>query len=285
MKIGIIGAGVIGLATGGVLGDKHEVSYYDPFKREFSNSLSYVARNAEVVFSCVPTPMKPSGEMDYSMIGDSLDKLSSEVENVGRDPKDLIAVIRSTAVPGTSDELSNGVPFEVAYNPEFLREKYAEEDMRNTDRVVIGSNNGKVRKKIKNMYREVFPNANYVLTDTKTAEMIKYSANVMLALQISGACELYRICQADGIDYDVVKNAMLLDERIGRNIDVPGHDGKLGFGGKCFPKDLKALIHHSHEIGVEPNLLEEVWKSNLEIRGEEDWQEIKGATTGNNYSQ
>lgn len=282
MKIGIIGAGIVGGATGKVLSKVHEVSYYDKYKKQF-NSIEDIAKNSEICFICVPTPMKPGGEMDYSAISNSLDFLLENVQKSERHPKDIITVIRSTAVSGTTDLLSSHYPFRFAFNPEFLREKSAEEDMRQTKRVVIGANEQEVRDKLVNMYKEVFPNAKYLCVNIKTAEMVKYAANVTLAAQIAVANEIYGICDCVGVDYDTVKNIILEDDRIGKNIDVPGPDGDFGFGGKCFPKDLNALIHLANEHHYPAYLLREIWRSNLERRNNHDWVSITGATTYNNF--
>lgn len=287
MKIGIIGAGVVGSATGRALSLAHEILYYDKFKKPYNlqSNIDEIGREAEMVFVCVPTPMKPSGEMDYSAIYGSLDELAQSVEKTSRNSRDLISIIKSTAVSGTTDRLSAKYPFKFAFNPEFLREKHAEEDMMNTNRVVIGANDYEVAEKIVHMYKEVFPNAKYEVFDIKTAEMIKYAANVMLAGQIALANEISQICVALGIQYDAVKNSILHDERIARNINVPGPDGKMGFGGKCFPKDLNALIYLARENHLRPYLLEEIWRSNLATRRDRDWLEIKGATTQKDFTQ
>ena len=287
MKIGVIGAGIVGGATGKIISLKHEVLYYDKYKALYNNNenLKNLAQNAEIIFICVPTPMKPSGEMDYSAIHNSLDSLLQEVNAVGRNPEEIIVVIRSTAVSGTTDSLAKKYPFKFAFNPEFLREKHAEEDMRNINRVVVGANEPEVSEKIVRMYKEIFPDAKYELFNIKTAEMIKYAANVTLASQIAIANELYSICYALGIDYSAVRNSILHDSRIGNNTQVPGHDGDFGFGGKCFPKDLNALIHLARENHLRPYLLEEVWRLNLNVRKNKDWLDIKGATTINNFDK
>ena len=105
----------------------------------------------------------------------------------------------------------------------------------------------------------------------------------MLTGQIALANELYQICQKVGIDYNIIKNTLLLDERIAKNINVPGHDGDLGFGGKCFPKDLNALIYLAREKMYRPYLLEEIWRSNERVRKDKDWLNITGATSGNSF--
>lgn len=284
MNIGIIGVGVVGGSTGKVLATKHRVMYYDKFKDKYKD-ISKIAREAEIVFTCVPTPMKPSGEMDYSAIHNSLEYLLDNVRKISRNPRDIINVIRSTAVSGTTDRFAEQYPFRFAFNPEFLREKTAEEDMKNTDRVVIGANSPDVHEKIMDMYKEVFPNANYFSTDIRTAEMIKYAANVTLAAQTMIANEIHQICDVSGVDYSKVRNIISHDKRIGTNTQVPGPDGDLGFGGKCFPKDLNAFIHLARDNGYDPHLLTEVWRSNLKVREYHDWLDIKGATTGNGFDE
>ena len=282
MKIGIIGVGVVGGATARVLGKAHQLYLYDKYKQPHNSpsKLESLAESSETVFVCVPTPMKPSGEIDYSAIYSSINQLQEEASK-RRKPEEILVVIRSTAVSGTTDDLAEKYPFKFAFNPEFLREKSALEDMQNTDRVVIGANEDDSVKKMLSIYKPLFPDAEYIVVNRKTAEMIKYAANVILASQVAIANEIYRICHGVGVDYNTVKNAILHDPRIGRNIDVPGPDGDFGFGGKCFPKDLRALIYLAREHMVEPNLLAEVWRSNIDVRQKKDWLDIPGATSGN----
>lgn len=277
MNIGFIGMGFVGGTTAKVLGEKHNILPYDKFKEPYNKVENFekLARDAEVVFVAVPTPMKHSGEMDYSAIFNSLDNLKVYTSKYNTNP---YVIIRSTAVSGTTDSLEKKYPYKFGFNPEFLREKNAFEDMKNTNRIIIGSNYPEVQEKVKLLYMEIFPNVKYILTDNKTAEMIKYSANVTLASQVAIANELYQICQKMDIDYNIVKNTILLDDRIGRNIDVPGPDGELGFGGKCFPKDLNALIYLARENYYRPYLFEEVWRLNERLRKNKDWEKIPGAT-------
>ncbi|MCK9596978.1 nucleotide sugar dehydrogenase [Candidatus Pacearchaeota archaeon] len=285
MKIGVMGVGIVGSSTAKVLEKKHEIFLYDKFKPEYSSekNLKNLIKDSEVVFICVPTPMKVTGEIDYSSVYNSMEQITEEVKKINRNPSDLLIIIRSTAVSGTTDNLSKKYPFRFAFNPEFLREKQAVEDMEKTDRIVIGVNDEKSKTQLLDIYKPLFPNARYVIVTRKEAEMIKYAANVTLASQIAIANEIYQICKATGVNYDVVKDAILLDKRIGNNINVPGHDGDFGFGGKCFPKDLKALIRLSQEYEYDPYLLQEVWRTNEKVRKNKDWLNIKGATSKNNY--
>lgn len=281
----MIGMGMVGGATAQVLGRIHKIHPYDKYKKDAEGKLKYNdlegLKNSEVIFLCVPTPMKPSGEIDYSPIHNSLDFLKSLTEGKSKP----LVIVKSTAVSGTTDKLAEKYPFMFAFNPEFLREKHALKDMENTDRVIIGANEPEVGKKVLEVYKPVFPNARYIIVDRKTAEMIKYAANVFLASQIAIANELYDVCNAVGVDYDLVKEAILLDERIGRNIDVPGPDRNRGFGGKCFPKDLNALIYLARERMYRPYLLEEVWRLNERVRKNKDWFDIPGATSMNSFGE
>ncbi|MDD5012089.1 MAG: hypothetical protein PHQ66_00355 [Candidatus Nanoarchaeia archaeon] len=285
MKIGVVGVGIVGGATAKVLEKKHDIYLYDKFKPEYNSekNLEKLIINSEVIFICVPTPMKVTGEIDYSSIYSSMNQLNKEIKKVERNPEDILITVRSTAVSGTTDRLAKEYPFRFAFNPEFLREKYSVEDMEKTDRVVIGANDEKSRDQLREVYESLFPDAKYVMVTRKEAEMIKYAANVTLAAQIAIANEIYQICSAAGVNYNTVKEAILLDKRIGSNIDVPGPDGDFGFGGKCFPKDLKALIRLSQEEEYDPYLLQEVWRTNEKLRKDKDWLNITGATAKNNY--
>jgi UDPglucose 6-dehydrogenase len=276
MKIGTIGMGFVGETTAEVLGKTHEILPYDKYKPKYQDPSKL--REAELVFISVPTPMKPSGEIDYSAIHDSLETLVGVVGDKSEKP---LVVLRSTAVPGTTDRLESDYPFNFVFTPEFLRERCALEDMLNLDRVVIGANREEDYEMVAAVYKSLFPDAEYLHVDARTAEMIKYSSNVMLLGQIALANEIYQICTSLSVDYDIIKNALLMDRRIARNIDVPGPDGDLGFGGKCFPKDLNALIYLAREYGYNPHLLEEIWRSNNEWRKNKDWLNIPGATSGN----
>ncbi|MAH49345.1 hypothetical protein CMI37_26195 [Candidatus Pacearchaeota archaeon] len=278
MKIGIIGMGFVGGTTAQVLGLNHEILPYDKYKEEYQNIS--LLKQAEVIFICVPTPMKSNGEIDYSPIHDSMGKVNNLFQSETNKP--LIA-IRSTAVSGTTEKLEEKYPFHCVFNPEFLRQESAIKDMLNTNRIVIGANRQEDFEKLESVYKPLFPNAEYISVDTKTAEMIKYSANVMLIGQTAIANELYQICQALNVDYETVKNTILLDSRIGKNINVPGHDGDLGFGGKCFPKDLNALIYLARENMYRPYLLEEIWRLNERVRKNKDWLDIKGATSSKTF--
>jgi len=283
MKLGIFGVGFVGGATAHVFKKAHDLYLYDKFKEPHNTqeNLSSLVRNSEVIFICVPTPMKPSGEMDYSAIYNSIDSIQEESAKQGKDTSKTIIVIRSTAVSGTTDKLAEKYKFKFAFNPEFLVEKTAIQDMENTDRVVLGVSEESTKEKLSALYKALFPNAKYTFVDRKTAEMIKYCANVMLTGQIALANELHQICNHANVDYNTIKETILQDKRIGRNLDVPGPDGDVGFGGKCFPKDLNALMYLAREYGYRPHLLESIWSLNERVRTDKNWLDIPGATTEN----
>ena len=283
MKIGIMGVGVVGGTTSEVLRESHEIFLYDKYKEPYNSkeSIKKLAENSEIIFMCVSTPMKHSGEIDYSPIHNSLDLLSKEIKKDNRTLENIFVVIRSTAVSGSTDKFAKNYPFRFVFNPEFLREKYALEDMRNEKRIVIGANTKEDFELMAKVYKPIFLDAKYISVDRKTAEMIKYSANVILTGQVALANEIYQICNKIGVDYNAVKKTILLDERIGKNIEVPGPDGDFGFGGKCFPKDLNALIYLARENMYRPYLLEEIWRLNEKVRKNKDWLNIEGATSEN----
>lgn len=280
MKLGFIGMGFVGGTTAKALEKVHEIFPYDKYKKEYQNK--EILKEAETIFICVPTPPKLRGEIDLSAIYDSV-KILSEITKDNK-TKPLV-VIRSTVIPGTTNKLEEEYPFNFVSNPEFLRQKHALDDMLNTNRIIIGANREKDYKKVESIYKPVFPDASYICVDRKTAEMIKYASNAMLVGQIALANEIYQICDASGVNYNDVKTTLLMDNRIARNIDVPGPDGDFGFGGKCFPKDLNALIYLAREHTYRSYLFEEIWRLNEKVRKNKDWLKIPRATSENNYKK
>ncbi len=279
-QIGIIGFGVLGKALKVIFEPKFKITIYDKYKKRYPN-LTNLIKKSTVVFVAVPTPMKKSGEIDLSYVKEVLSHLSKGVK---KEKKKIIVVLRSTIIPGTTDLFQKKYKnLKLVFNPEFLTEKNLLSNLKNTNRVVIGSNNKVSKKVVKSIYKQIFPKATYFLTNSKTAELIKYASNIMLASQIITANEIYQVSKKLGLNYKKIKNNLLLDKRIGTNITVPGNDGKLGFGGKCFPKDLNAFIVFSKKIGYNSELLNQIWKTNLKLRKEKDWEKIKGATSKNRF--
>lgn len=241
--IGIIGYGVVGKAFANVFKDKVKFLVYDKYIPEYRNLQKVIDRCA-AVFIAVPTPMNQNGSIDISCVEDVLKRISMTVKTGGTRKRNPVVVLRSTIVPGTTRDLQKEFSaLRLVFNPEFLSERNSMADMERTDRVIIG---GQPRdcKKVEEIYRQVFPQARYIITDTTTAEMIKYAANVTLAGQVMIANELFQICRKLGLDWAFIRNAVILDPLIGRNTKVPGPDGDRGFGGKCVISDTSILTRN-----------------------------------------
>lgn len=283
MKIGMIGMGFVGGTTAKVMEEKHEILPYDRYKEPYNDEkhLVNLVKNADVAFLCVPTPMELSGEINLEPMHYSLQKLEETSNTLGRDPNDLLITVRSTAVSGTTDSFAEKYPFPFAFNPEFLREKHAFEDMKNTSYIVLGVEDKLSERKLIDVYKPLFPNAEIIVTNRRTAEMAKYANNARLASMVMVDNDIYGVCDVLGVDYKVIQGILSKDSRNGRVMDVPGPDGDRGFGGKCFPKDLNALIYLARENGYRANLLSEVMRSNLDVRQNRDWEDIPGATSAN----
>jgi len=256
MKIGIMGLGFVGGATKEVFQTKHNVVGYDPIKEGYKDPS--VLKDTEVTFICVPTPMKEDGSADISYV-------TSACETIKNIDSNIIACIKSTVPPGTSDSLEKKLDMRIGHNPEFLRERYAIRDLWASDRIIIGGT-WDVRRKIKEVYKPLFPDVIYKELTNKEAEMVKHTTNAFLASQVGFANEIYNICNKLGIDYNNVKETIYLDKRLGRHIDVPGTDDKLGFGGHCLPKDLNGLISYAKQNNYNPTLLNELWRFNKRQR-------------------
>ena len=271
MKIGIVGCGVVGNATASVFKPYHEIFIYDKYKEGHLN-LYDVVYNSEVIFISVPTPFYLSGRMDTSALEETFKSISEKIKT-----DDKILCVKSTAVPDYLDLLKEKYAKEhlyVAYSPEFLTEKNPVEDFRKSDRIIIGTDNHDVFKKIREVHIEADFTCPILQVDIKTASMIKYTSNAFLSTKVTFANEIYHICQRLGINYEKVIEVLLMDKRIGNShFGVPGHDGDLGFGGKCFPKDLSSLAYMSNEHGHHPDFLREVWRSNLKWRKKIDWSD------------
>lgn len=277
--LGIIGYGIVGQALSygfsqpGIK-DQYEIRYYDKYKE--TEILEDVIKNSEFIFICLPTPMKEDESgIDLSIIEESIAEITKLTDNT-----DKIIVIKSTVAPGTTASLEKKYPkSNFAFNPEFLTEANYLEDFVNADRNIVGANNDLTSRRVVALYRQRFPRTKIFQTDTTTAEMVKYMANAYLSTKVIFANEMYEICQALGIKYEEVKSMVTGDHRIfDSHLDVTT---ARGFGGKCFPKDIVALIGRAKDLKVYPKLLETVWDINKKIRKVNDWEEIPFVISGN----
>lgn len=239
---------------------------------------------SNIYFVCLPTPMMESGECDTSIVEKTLSELS---KISGR----RIAVIKSTVPPGSTErwnKMVEGTGLRVVFNPEFLREATALDDMRNQNRIVLGGPRPDINK-VKQLFETAFPNVPIIKTSSTTAEMVKYVTNIHLAVKVSLANEFYQICEAldkkgANIDYDKVIEYATIDERLGKSHwKVPGPmpaddtgEPAFGFGGSCFVKDLNALVYVAQALGLDPKVMTGAWQKNLEVRSQRDWEKLVG---------
>lgn len=283
-KIGVIGNGFVGSALiSGFTLHVDDILIYDKDIRRSTHTLDEIVKNCSVVFVSVPTPMFESGECDLSIVYNAIDEYHKTRNALNKSERidDQVVVIRSTIVPGTMEKISEKYPdVDFVFNPEFLTERRARLDFINASRIVLGGNKESSLKIVESVYRIRFPHIPIVKTDFATAQLIKYMANCFFATKVSFMNEMYQVCSAIGGDWNTAVTGLMLDGRIGNShIDVPGHDGDFGFGGKCFPKDINALIKRCEEIGVEPTVLKGAWEKNKEVRKNLDWYDIPGAVT------
>lgn len=287
-KIAVMGVGYVGLVTGtclaemgneviGVDIDKDRVKklnngvipIYEQGLEElvkenrkqkrlsFTTDTAKAIKWAEVVFIAVGTPSLPDG-------GVNLEYVKSAAEMIGKSMNGYKVIINKSTVPiGTGETVERTIKnfyqggFDVISNPEFLREGSAVHDCLNPDRIVIGNESKRAGEIVMDLYKNL--KTEFVLTNVKTAELIKYASNAMLATEISFINSIANICEKVGADVKEVAHGMMLDERIGRKAFL--HAG-VGYGGSCFPKDVKGLIQISQENNVRFSILEAVENTN-----------------------
>ena len=267
-KVGVIGNGFVGESQAYAFSPVADIKIFDVNPVKATHTLLEVL-SQDFIFVALPTPMKENGEQDISYI-------ENFFSNIGLYNTDAVFILKSTVLPGTTKQLIDKHKFNIVFCPEFLTEKTAKLDMLTQSRIVIGGN-AQHAEKVLELFKARFGQKHYVLTDSTTAEFIKYMANTFLAVKVSVVNEFYRMSEALGADWDKALEGFVSDPRIGNShTQVPGHDGKLGFGGTCFPKDINALITMGKELGVDMNTLEAAWKTNLEVRPEQDWKYLVG---------
>lgn len=292
MIISIIGVGYVGLVTGAVFADlghkvfcvdideekvknlkKGKVPFFEPSLEElikrnlevkrliFTTSYTEAVPNSKVVFICVGTPSKENGEAD-------LKYLLAATEETAKHLKGYTLIAIKSTVPLGVEKILQGIieknskaRFEFAACPEFLREGSAVEDTRNPDRIVIGTKSKKAAEILLDIYKHF--NGQRLICDLRSAQMIKYAANTLLATKVSFANAIANLCEKAGADAEMVLAGVGLDRRIGRTFLYPG----IGFGGSCLPKDVSAFIDVASKYGYHFELLEAVEKINQEQIG------------------
>ena len=292
MKLAIVGSGYVGLVTGTGLAnlgndvtcidiDKEKVdllssgklTIYEPGLEElfirnlkgkrlsFTSDIKKAVRESDIIFICVDTPCNEKNEAN-------LDAVKATAESIGRYMENYKVIVNKSTVPvGTADLVKKiiwenqdrPIEFDVVSNPEFLREGAAVKDFENPDRIVIGTDSKKAGVIMSSLYRSVARiNRPIMLTDIKSAEIIKYASNAMLATRISFMNQLSHLCEKTGADIGAVAKGVGLDSRIGSRFLQAG----LGYGGSCFPKDIKALVSTLKSHGCQADLFEAVDRIN-----------------------
>ena len=290
MKVCVVGIGYVGLVTAGCLAEagnnvvcvdnnakkidglkKGTIPIYEPglseivqrnekVKRlEFTTDLKHGVDNALIIFLAVGTPSQPDGSADISAVL----AVAGEIARIMPDYR--IVVSKSTVPVGTHKKVAEVMkaktnkPFDYVSNPEFLKEGSAVEDFMSPDRIIIGTEKQSVRETMKQLYGPFMRKGNRIIfMDPASAEMTKYAANVMLATRISFMNEMAGLCEKMGADVESVRQGIGSDSRIGRAFLFPG----VGYGGSCFPKDIRALIHTGELQKMEMKMAKAAQKAN-----------------------
>ncbi|MEK6888583.1 MAG: hypothetical protein AABW80_00575 [Nanoarchaeota archaeon] len=275
-KIGIMGNGFVGDAVAqgfspGSTGNC-QVLIYDKNPEKSINTLIELCQNSEIIFVCVPTPMNADGSINIEIVRGAVKSIN---ENKGNNLP--IVVIKSTIVPGTMTKLSKEFPsLKFIFNPEFLTQRSARLDFLTQTRIILGGKKEDATK-VAELFKSRFHGAKIIETNFETAELVKYMCNVFFSVKISFANEMKLVCEKVGADWNDLLAGFVSDGRVAdAHLSVPGPDGKRGFGGVCFPKDINAFISFAESIGINTNTIKGAWKTNLEVREEKDWENLKG---------
>lgn len=300
MKVTVIGTGYVGLVTGACLADvgndvlcvdidddkvrrlqRGEIPIHEPGlddvvartaaagRLRFSNRYEQAVGHADLIFIAVGTPPGEDGSADLSHVLSCARELGRRLE------RDTLVVVKSTVPVGTNDRVREALHAELrdrgtaikvttASNPEFLKEGFAVEDFMKPDRIIAGIDDAHAAEILKHLYAPFNRNRDrLVLTDIRSAEFTKYAANCMLAVRISFMNEMANLADRLGVDIEQVRHGIGADPRIGPHFLYAG----VGFGGSCFPKDLRAMIHTADEAGEPARLLRAAVEVNLRQRG------------------
>ncbi|HEV8508601.1 MAG TPA: UDP-glucose/GDP-mannose dehydrogenase family protein [Chitinophagaceae bacterium] len=290
MKIAVIGTGYVGLVTGTCFAEtgntvicvdidkekvnklsRGEMTIYEPGlekllrrslregRLKFTTDLAGSVNDSLLILLALPTPPGEDGSADLSAIL----KVSNDLGKIIKEYK--VIIDKSTVPVGTAEKVRNAIAancksdFDVVSNPEFLREGLAVEDFMKPDRVIIGTRSERAKKILSDLYAPFVRQGNpLVFMDERSAELTKYAANSFLATKISFMNEIAILCEKLGADVDMVRRGLGSDDRIGKRFLFPG----IGYGGSCFPKDVKALVQSANEVEYNFNILKAVMQVN-----------------------
>lgn len=255
MKIAVIGSeGFVGRACVHIFKDKADVIKIDPL---LGTSIADLDKNdLDVALICVPTPMGKDGIINSSIVEEVIKQLNEFTKT--------LIVLKSTVLPDIVERLSAGDPYFI-YNPEFLTERNAEYDAEYPIMTVLGGELNAVQK-MESIYRNysICKDNQFYWMTPKEAAFVKYGINSFLASKVMFWNQFSEICEKNKANYNVIKQAIGTDERIGQShMSVPGHDGRRGTAGACFAKDVPAFIHFSDK---QFSILREAWNCNCDIR-------------------
>ena len=281
-KIGVIGNGFVGGAVkfgfSPQTGCEAEVRVYDIEPSKSTHTLEETVNESDFIFLSVPTPRNDDGSINIGVLEDALNDI-----NQVHDGKDNTILIRSTVIPGTTWALQTKYPqLNILFNPEFLTERSANFDFINQSRFIIGNSGNQMSwaksEEFVELLKDRFGDCIAVQeTNYETAELIKYMNNCFFATKVSFLNEMYQIAEKIDANWDEAISGFVADGRVGHShLNVPGPDGKFGFGGSCFPKDIQAMIDFAEMFGLNPSVLKGAWEKNLEVRPEQDWKNLKG---------
>ena len=275
--IGIVGQGFVGNAVYQKFKNYYDVLTHDKDDTKSTSTLDNMVHLCDIIFLCLPTPMKSDGSCDVSILENVLQEIDLIADNYEFGVTKRTIVIKSTISPGTTKKWNNKYEsLRLVFNPEFLTERNAEKDYENQNRIILGGPRPATTE-LKQIFSKVFQKAHIIKTDSTHAEMVKYLTNNFLSVKVSFANEMYQLCDKLNIDYDKVVEYATYDDRLGKSHwGVPGHDGDFGFGGHCFPKDLAAILHLSNKLNTINNVLHATQDTNDEVRKNRDWEQMKG---------
>ncbi len=266
LSVGIIGNGYVGEALAFAFSSVAKTYVHDIDPLRSYNTLDQV-HNCDFVFVCVPTPMHSDGTQDISFVESVFKKASDKP----------IYIIKSTVLPGTTERLNNYYnKLKIIFSPEFLTERTAKLDMLTQSRIILGGLK-ELTAEAKKLFLLRFKNKHLISTDSTTAELIKYMNNTFFATKVSIMNEYKLLSDKIGANWEDALNGFASDGRVGdSHLNVPGHDGKLGYGGTCFPKDVSALIEFAKKNKISLNTIIGGWNTNLNVRPEKDWEKNIG---------